>query len=536
MLNRYKNNIKHNLLPCFTLSMICGAFTGAFVFLFKILATLVIRLSSFCYAYVRENPIYIPLLFVALLAVGFASYFVIKYAPIAKGGGIPSAVTFIRGFVTFKWFTSALAVFGSTLITFLGGIPLGNEGPSVQMGCAIGRGTVNIFANKNRAWDKYIMTGGATAGFSAATGAPISAIMFSMEEIHHRFTPILFISVSVATVSSSLTIWLLSNLTGINSALFDFNIDYILPVKYIWAAIVIGIIVGIVSVAFTKLYSLVDRIINKALKTVPLIVKVISIFVVTGAFGIINENFLGSGHDIVENIFNSENFSWYILLILLAVRAIMLLFSNCTGITGGIFVPSIAFGAILGELSAKLLISLEILPEEYKSLMVVIGIASFLGAASRIPLTAILFSVEALSGFNNIIPIALGVTFSYIVIEAAGVTAFADIIIERKIENSFVDKERFICNVKMKVKKYAFVDGKEIRDILWPHTCVVESVYKQNPHSSFLQVGDILTIKYKTVNVEETYRELVSLIGEQNQEVMVEFKKETDDRYHLPEN
>ena len=170
-----KNNlskIKNKLIPCFLLSALTGVFTGLLIFAFKISASRIISLSGDIYASVREKPILLLPFILGLALLGALSYLILKIAPDAKGGGIPTAITIIRGFISFNWIASAFGVFISALVTFFGGVPLGNEGPSVQMGCAVGKGTVNVFAKKNKAWDKYIMTGGACAGFAAATGAP----------------------------------------------------------------------------------------------------------------------------------------------------------------------------------------------------------------------------------------------------------------------------------------------------------------------------------------------------------------------------
>ena len=74
----------------------------------------------------------------------------------------------------------------NSYIAFFTGLPLGNEGPSVLIGTALGRGTNNLF-NRTPAWDRYVMTGGAAAGFAVATGAPATGIIFALEEVHKRF-------------------------------------------------------------------------------------------------------------------------------------------------------------------------------------------------------------------------------------------------------------------------------------------------------------------------------------------------------------
>lgn len=531
-----RHHIRNILIPCLLQSGICGVLTGAWIFLFKTIASYVIEFSFSAYAYARENPKMIPLFLLAAAFVGVNSYLILKYVPSCKGGGIPTAITFIRGFLSFKWVSSVFVLFVSTLFTFLGGIPLGNEGPSVQMGCAIGRGTVNIFSRKNKSWDKYIMTSGACAGFAAATGAPISAILFSIEEIHHRFSPLLFMATSSAVLSSRVTMSLLGDIFNKDTALFHLSVESILPMKFIWATVVVGAVAGIVAIGFTKLFDLFNYLINTAMKKIPLFVKVVPIFIIVAVLGIFSEGFIGSGHDIAHDILSGHNAAWYILLLYLLVRAVLLFASNQTGISGGLFVPSLAFGAIVGGVVADLLIKFGLYPAEYRIILVIVGMVAFLAAASRIPITATIFAVEALSGLSNIVPIAIGVAVSYLVIEAVGVVAFADKITERKIEDSHKGKTVYVADARFVVCPDSFAVGKEIRDILWPPTCVVSSVYRSNPHTSLLCVGDSLHLKYKTTDKDATLSILKSLLGEGQNLENIEYIQKSDEHYNIPEN
>ena len=64
-----------------------------------------------------------------------------KYAPESRGGGIPTAITILRGIVPFHWIKRLLSVFASAILTSFCGVPLGNRGPSVQAEMAVGRGS-----------------------------------------------------------------------------------------------------------------------------------------------------------------------------------------------------------------------------------------------------------------------------------------------------------------------------------------------------------------------------------------------------------
>jgi H+/Cl- antiporter ClcA len=78
----------------------------------------------------------IPVLIAGMALAGWLAASIRKYAPEARGGEIPTAITILCGIVPFHWIKSLLSVFGSAMLTYFCGVPLGNEGPSVQMGTA----------------------------------------------------------------------------------------------------------------------------------------------------------------------------------------------------------------------------------------------------------------------------------------------------------------------------------------------------------------------------------------------------------------
>lgn len=510
MRNTYVRNI---LLPCLLYSSVAGIFTGVLIFLFKFAADRVIRLSSFLYATVRENPTLLPLLLLGAAILGLAAGLILKFVPDCRGGGIPTAIAILRGLISFRWLRSILGVFTSAMLTYLGGVPLGNEGPSVQMGAAAGRGAVRMFARREPAWDRYIMTGGACAGFAAATGSPLSGVFFAFEEAHRRFSPMIFMSAATAVIAGSTVMQALCSCSGTDFALFRLEIGAVLPLSCLWAPIAVGLVVGFAAAAFTGVYRRILRRVRQ-LSAVPFVLKIVVIFVGVAAIGFFSADCLGSGHSIVESLVEGDGV-WFSLIFVFVVRALLLMIANNTGVTGGLFVPTLAFGAMIGALCARAMCAAHLLPEEYYPVLVVVGIASFLSASSRIPITAIAFSVEALGGLTNILPITAGVTIAYIVVETLGVTAFTDTVIEGKVEERNRGKQMQVVNVRLTVSESAFVVGKEIRDILWPPTCVVLSVQKHGETAVGITAGDILRVRYQTFDPAETMAELEALVGRQ---------------------
>ena len=533
-----KQGSQKYLIPCLLLTFLTGILTGTMVFLFKITIKYVQNFSDFIYASIRSNPALLPLLILGAALIGIISFVLIKLFPIIRGSGIPNSIAIMRGFIPFKWIRSLFGIFFSTLLTFLVGVPLGNEGPSVQMGCSIGKGTVNIFAKGNRAFEKYTLTGGACAGFTAATGAPLTGIIFAIEEAHRRFSPIIFMVASTATLAATLTVSILCNafsFLNISPKLFELDAAVALPLKYIWIAIIIGLTVGGISTAFTKIYKSFNTLINKKLSKIPAYVKVLIIFITVATIGFFLSGALGSGHHIIDEIFSENAPVWYMLIALLIIRALLLLVSTNTGITGGTLIPLLTFGAILGALISNAAVAINILPEQYSGAIALIAMSSFLAASSRTPLTAIILTVEIFSGFNNILMIAVGVAFAYFTIESSKIISFTDLMAEQKIHETHFGKDLITVDATFEVQENAFVIGKEIRDILWPPHCAVISVKKYVVGSSILHSGDILQIRYQTYDPQETYEIMEAMLGKQDEDLRLSATKE-DKGLHVPNN
>lgn len=537
MKNKRLNYIKNILTPCILLSSVTGILTGIVIFLFQVAANWTMDLSNTIYSTVHLTPQYLPLLLGGAFILGLISVCAVKFLGIAKGGGIPTAIALMRGLIDFRWLRSIFAIFSSALITFFAGIPLGNEGPCVQMGTSIGRGTVRLLAPKKTAWDRYIMTGGAAAGFATATAAPLTGLFFTLEEAHRRFSPMIFMSAASAVISSAITLEVLNSKFHTTHTFLPFEITVQLEIKYLYMVCIIGLLCGVLAIIFTKAHEYIGKILNNKLKKLSLFVKIPAIFVLTAFIGFFTTEILGTGRSLISEMIYG-NGAWYMLLIYFSVRAILLMVANNLGVTGGLFVPTLTFGAIIGSLTSRVFIALGILPEEYAPILIIIGITAFLSAVSRIPITAVVFSIEALNGLVNILPIALGAALSYAVIEIAGISSFNDLVIETKVKEENKGKSPYLVDTIFIIKSNAFAIGKEIRDILWPPTCVITSVRKKpnsNIHSPFLEEGDVLHLHYRTTTPEYTFQQLENLVGKQ-EENLKSYETSISEAHQVPEN
>ena len=512
------------VLPSVVISALVGIVTGALVFAFRVVSEWVILLSERIFAFAHTNAWGIPLVVAGAVAVAALVSLCLLYSPHSRGGGIPTAVALMRGLITFKWLRNLIFVFVSALFSFLCGIPLGNdEGPAVQMGAAVGRGMSHIGGKKHRGWSRYLMTSGATAGFAVATCAPISGVLFGLEEAHRRFSPLLLMSSATGVLCGMGTLRLLCLLTGRDEllSLFHFTLVDVLPLRALWISVLIGILCGVGAYLFAFATLKIRALLHKIPRNVHPFFQVAPVFAVVALIGCFFYEYhvIGTGHHLIEALIANRQI-WYLSLALRLVRAVLVVLSSDVGATGGLFTPVLTLGALIGSMTAELLIATGAIDERYFPLLVVIGMASFFSASIRTPLTAAVFAIEVFSGFTNILSIFAAILISYVIVEAIGVTSINEIAIERELHREHLGKRRLMVDVELTVQPGSFAIGKEPRDILWPSFCHVLSVRKGSDTKDSYEGGaireqDILRLNFTTYDPDATADELCAILGDQ---------------------
>src|ERR1700760_198398 len=178
------------------------------------------------------------------LAMG---YLLFKYFPDARGSGVPQtkAALYARGGVISL--STVLGKFFCTSVTLASGIPLGREGPSVQVGAGLssllGR-ALGLSPEKVKA----LIPVGAAAAVAAAFNTPLAAVLFALEEVvGDMHAPVLG-----SVVLASATSWGMLRLLLGNDPLFKVpNYQLVRPREFLICA-VLGVLGGLLSVAFVK--------------------------------------------------------------------------------------------------------------------------------------------------------------------------------------------------------------------------------------------------------------------------------------------
>src|SRR5438477_3596324 len=175
-------------------------------------------------------------------------YLLFRYFPEARGSGVPQtkAALFAReGRITLG---TVVGKFFCTSATLASGIPLGREGPAVQ----VGAGLASVLGRKlglRPEKVKALLPVGAAAAIAAAFNTPLAAVLFALEEVvGDLHAPVLG-----SVVLASATSWAMLRLLLGNDPLFQVpQYQVVSPLEFVVYAI-LGVLGGFVSVAFTQL-------------------------------------------------------------------------------------------------------------------------------------------------------------------------------------------------------------------------------------------------------------------------------------------
>ena len=558
MKQKYKHYLFNVVIPVLVYGAFTGLLVGTVVYFFKLGAEYLVEFSTEFYHAAQANPWLIFAIFGGVVALAFVSWLLQRWASETKGGGIPRAEGVLRGILTFRWLRTAIAVIVNSFISFFAGLPLGSEGPSVLLGTAIGGGTSKLPLSHD-SWNRYIMTGGACAGFAVATAAPVTGILFALEEAHKRFTPMIFL-MSLSSVLFGVTAANLWNLAifgepvgalfriskEINGAFVNFMGTF--KMTDIWVPLLLGVFVAIVACAYNLFVFWMGKTYDKKLKKVPHWAKLLIVFVLTAVIGVIavggfngTDALYGGGgliNKLTQNgmVATAESMSWYIIFALLVIRFLAIAFATSSGATGGVFIPMLSIGALLGALSAELFCAMGMRADLYGT-VVILSMTAFMGAATRAPLTALVFTVECTWNFTNLFYVAITVFISYFLCEIVKVEPLYDVLLERMVEQQNHGKTHKILKLNYVVSEKAFAVSKSVRDILWPANTKVTNIVANDQVKRMdddgekkIHAGDRLTIISQTYDEERTKAELAQILGNQVEEpeIEVEYDQSAD--------
>ena len=331
------------------------------------------------------------------LAMGYLLY---RYFPDARGSGVPQTKAALYARNGYISLSTILGKFACTAATLASGIPLGREGPSVQVGAGIasvlGRG-LRLRKEKVRA----LLPVGAAAAIAAAFNTPMAAVVFALEEVMGDLNAPVLGSVVLASATS----WAMLRLLLGNSPLFHVpQYELVHPVEFIFYA-VLGVVGGFLSAAFSKLLlGMRQRFLLLPRRTRwwhPVIGGT-----VVGLIGLFIPQVLGVGYGYVGDALNGT-MALKIMALLVFLKLFAVTTSYASGNAGGIFGPSLFLGAMLGGTIGS--IAHYLLPTHTATAgaYALVGMGALFAGIVRAPMTSVLMIFEMTRDYSVIVPLMI---------------------------------------------------------------------------------------------------------------------------------
>ena len=347
---------------------------------------------------------------------------VIKVFPQARGSGVnqtKAALYVFNGYIPLrtavgKFITAALAI-GS-------GQSLGPEDPSLQIGASLAS-ALGRRLNLSRDRMRLIAPVGAAAGLAAAFNAPISAVLFVIEEVIGRWTAGILGSVVLSAVSSVVVMrWFL----GSESMFRIPPVEMKRPSDLI-AYMILGIVGGLASVLFAAgIETLRPRFRNMQPWTQYLQPGVAGLLI--GMIAVLGApQVMGAGYTVIDEAMHGQ-FTWQFMAILAGLKILATLLSFVSGTPGGMFAPTLFIGAMLGAAVGgaehALLPHLSWSPGTFALVGMGVLFAGFL----RAPMTSVFMVLEVSGNYSIILPVIVANTFAYFISRTLMPVAIFDVL------------------------------------------------------------------------------------------------------------
>lgn len=355
-----------------------GLIGGFIVLLYRVALTFAGNWLIKILSYIKGNPFRCAVWFLILMALAWIVGRLVKWEPMISGSGIPQVEGEVSGRLSQNWKRVLPAKFAGGFLCMLGGLSLGREGPSIQLGAMAGQGISRALGRGKRE-EKFLMTCGASAGLSAAFHAPLAGMMFAVEEIHKTFSIPILLPVMTASVTAD---YIASHILGLDPV-FHFQITEYLPQNYYWLLILLGILVGVSGVFYN--WGMLKA--QELYRKIPFLKetgRLLIAFLTAGVLGLVMPSVLGSGSGLIVSLTKGEMVLGMVVLTLV-VKFLFSAVSFGSGAPGGIFFPLLILGALLGAVFAMTGAEFFGLDPVYINNFVLLGMTGFFTAIVRAP-------------------------------------------------------------------------------------------------------------------------------------------------------
>ncbi len=407
-----------------------------------------------------------PILF-GTLGAGISVALTRRFAPEASGSGIPHLEAVLHRFRKLEWKRVLPVKFFGGILSIGSGMALGREGPTVQMGGAVGD-AVSRWLKVSPRERLTLISAGAGAGLAAAFNAPLSGLIFVLEEVRRDFHPIVFGAVFIAAAIADIVV----RIGAGQFPVFKVPSYPMPPLTSLPIFAVLGVVAGLFGVLFNR----------GLLAAVRLYARLPGRFVlpaaaltgaVIGLVGWFSPSMIGSGNSLADSVLNGDLLLAAIPLFFV-IRFLLTTSSYGSGAPGGIFAPLLVLGALVGLAIGQIAHNLAPAIVPIPAVFAVVGMAAYFAAIVRAPITGIMLIVEMTGNYSQMLPLLVACFCAYAVAESLKELPIYEALLERDLKRAgdkiLLDRPVVVDFI---IQPDAPFMGREIRSLGLPAGCIL---------------------------------------------------------------
>uniref|UniRef100_A0A8C1R2U6 Chloride channel protein n=1 Tax=Cyprinus carpio TaxID=7962 RepID=A0A8C1R2U6_CYPCA len=452
----------------------------------------------------------------------------------------------IRGYLG-KWTLMIKTI--TLVLAVASGLSLGKEGPLVHVACCCG----NIFSylfpkySKNEAKKREVLSAASAAGVSVAFGAPIGGVLFSLEEVSYYFPlKTLWRSFFAALVAA----FVLRSINPFgNSRLVLFYVEYHTPwyLFELFPFILLGVFGGLWGAFFIRAnIAWCRRRKSTRFGKYP-VLEVITVAAITAIVAFPNPYTRQNTSELIKELFTdcgplessqlcqyrsqmngSQAYpagsdaaaapgvysAMWQLSLALVFKIIMTIFTFGLKVPSGLFIPSMAIGAIAGRIVGIAVEQLAYYHHDWflfrewcevgadcitPGLYAMVGAAACLGGVTRMTVSLVVIVFELTGGLEYIVPLMAAVMTSKWVGDAFG--------------------REGIYEAHIRLNGYPFLDAKEE----FTHTTLARDVMRPRRNDTPLAVltqDDMTLAELQNIISETSYNGFPVIVSKESQRLV----------------
>lgn len=453
--------------------------------------------------------------FVVLLLLAVICGKLVTWEPMASGSGIPQLEGEMAGQLKQVWWRVILAKFIGGIAAMFGGLSLGREGPSIQLGAMAGKG-VSRLLGRSKTEEKFLLTCGASAGLAAAFNAPLAGVMFSLEEIHKNFS----VSVLVSVMTASITADFLSKQIFGFQPVFQFDIVAALPLQYYWLLLLLGILLGVLGAFYNRFTCSIQKLYQKP-KKLGVYAKMAIPFLLAGVLGFTAPQLLGSGHTMVT-LLTEEQLTITVLLLLLAGKFLFSAICFGSGAPGGIFFPLLVLGCYIGGAFGQAAVRFAGVDAVFLNNFIIVAMAGYFTAIVRAPITGIILIFEMTGSFSQLLSLSVVSIVAYIVANLLHSKPIYESLLEnilRRQGKPVLQQEGEKLLYEYVIHHGAWAERKRVEDVTWPANCLLVAIKRNDTElipkgKTKMRAGDTIVILTEEAELATVFQQMEQICGE----------------------